>query len=287
MFGFKQKKHGNRKVEPVRNLKERKANKNIKPFLMATLFCMLVVSVVVVNNQLKDKVLFPITDVVLKGNISNVSQTTLKELVLNNLKQGFFNINLNAIAQNIENLNWVAQATLRRVWPNTVEILVREHQAVAVWDENTLLSANGILFKVESITGYEQFVQINGQPEHAKELLSAYSELEQLITSYGLNIKTLQSVDSGEMNVLFNTKLSSIFAMQDKEIQFKRFASLLETGYLAINTEQNTLNKKALKSIDLRYSNGFSVVWQEPQTHLLNKRQKQQAVSRVNGNQHV
>jgi len=287
MFGFKKKNLGNRKNKPVRNLKQHAENTNTKPFMMATLVCLLAVAIVFIHARFKDQTLFPITHVVVSGEHLNVKDSELKRWVLHDLKQGFFSIDLNGIAQNIEKINWVAQATLRRVWPNTVEILIREHQAVAVWDKRTLISADGILFAVESADNYQHLALVHGQVHQAKALLSAYSQLEQLVTSYGLRINQLNSEKSGEINVRFNTQLNTFFAMQDKDMQFERFASLLKTGYLKTTTQKNTLNNKALKSIDLRYSNGFSVVWQEPQSHLLNKRVNKQAVMLVNGNQHV
>lgn len=287
MFGFKQKNLGNRKNKPVRNLKESSTNANTKPYLIAALVSILAITVVFVHDRYKDQILMPITHVVILGEHLNVTADKLKSVVLSDLKQGFFNIDLNGIAQNIENINWVAQATLRRVWPNTVEILIREHQAVAVWDERTLLSANGILFNVDSVDGYQNFARVHGQDYQAKELLLAYSQLEQLVAEFGLHVNHLNSVKSSEMKVQFNTQLNSIFALQDKDIQFGRFVALIKTGYLKMSERENTLNKKALKSIDLRYSNGFSVVWQEPQSHLSNKRVNTEAVMLTNGNQHV
>ncbi len=287
MFGFKAKKQGNRKVEAVRPFRGQVPNKHIKPFVVATLVCILAVGIVAGHERYRDKVWFPITRISLANELQNVSQASLEQWVLKNVKQGFFNIDLNDIADNIEQISWVAQATLRRVWPDTVEIIVREHQAIAVWDEQTLISAEGVLFQVPSSADYKHLARVSGQVEDARELLLAYSQLEQLIAPYGLHVKALTSEKSGAMNVLFDTQLTAIFAYQDKDIQFNRFVALLETGYLALNSKQNTFNKQALKSIDLRYSNGFSIVWQEPQTYLLNHRNKKQTVLLVNGNQHV
>ncbi len=281
MFGFNKNK-GNRKVKPAKNLSKGKETVNVKPFLLAALIGALVISSVFIQNNLQHKILFPITHVEVSGRLHNVTKNELEALVLNDLENGFFDIDLNTIAQDIEKLNWVAQATLRRVWPNKVDVLIREHQAVAIWDDDTLISANGILFTAPTKQGYQQLARINGRTDNAKKLLLAYSQLEQLTSVYDLYIDSFSSVKSGEIKVLFNTKLMSTFATQDKELQFKRFASLLDAGYLISNENKNTLNNKPLKSIDLRYSNGFSVVWQEPQSTLIKK-----ASTFGNGNKHV
>lgn len=281
MLGFNKKKQGNRKVEPPRNLKERAANRNLKPFLIAAFVCVLAVSLVAIKKQLNNKILFPITDIEIVSVLKNVNESDIKNIVLRDLKHGFFDIKLNQLAQEINDINWVAQTTLRRVWPNTVEVIVREHQAVAIWDDKTLVSTEGLLFEVPSSSEFN-LAKVNGQKDRVKELLLAYSELEQLTDNFGLLIDQLNSVKSGEVKVTYNTGLSTVFALQDKEIQFKRFESLLKTGYLTVKNGNNELNKKAVKSIDLRYSNGFSVVWLEQQTHLI-----KQAEQLGNGKHHV
>jgi len=281
MLGFNKKKQGNRKVEPPRNLKERAAKRNLKPFLIATFVCVLAVSLVAIKKQLNNKILFPITDIEIVSVLKNVNESDIKNIVLRDLKHGFFDIKLNQLAQEINDINWVAQTTLRRVWPNTVEVIVREHQAVAIWDDKTLVSTEGLLFKVPSSSEFN-LAKVNGQKDRVKELLLAYSELEQLTDNFGLLIDQLNSVKSGEVKVTYNTGLSTVFALQDKEIQFKRFESLLKTGYLTVKNGNNELNNKAVKSIDLRYSNGFSVVWLEQQTHLI-----KQAEQLGNGKHHV
>lgn len=282
MFGFDDKKKGNRKVKAARNLTESTKNSNVKPFMMALLVSTFVISMVFINDHYKDQILFPITQIKVSGTLQNVTKSELEALVLKDLKEGFFNIKLNTIAQDIEQINWVAQATLRRVWPNKVDVLIREHQAVAVWNDDTLISANGILFKVPTTQNYQQFARISGQAEDAKELLLAYSQLEQMTAAYGLYIDQISRVKSGEIKVKYNSSLISVFAMKDSELQFNRFASLLSSGHLKSNGQQNTFNNKPVKSIDLRYSNGFSVVWQEPQSSLIKR-----ANTFVNGNKYV
>ena len=271
MFQLKPRKQGNRKVKPVRNLKERAENRNVKPFVIASLVCVFLVAIVLIHDRFSQQILFPITQVSVMGDLKNVKQATIKNMLLKDLQQGFFNIDLNTYAQEMEAINWVAQATLRRVWPSKLEILIREHQAVAVWDDKTLISTNGILFKVDSIESFKHLAWVKGNEIDAKELLLTYSELDLLISEFNLHVVELKRVKSGEMNVTFNSKLHSIFSLQEKETQFKRFVSLLESGYIKVKNEKNVMNDKELKSIDMRYSNGFSVVWQEEHIKLNKK----------------
>ena len=282
MFGLKKKKQGNRKVEPVRNLKQGTVNKHVKPFAIATMICLVLVSLVVAQKHLSQKILFPITDVVIANELKQAEAQTVQGIILNDLEHGFFDIKLNELASKIENLDWVAEVNLRRVWPNSVEVLITEHQAVAIWDESTLMSDEGILFNVPNSNEFK-LATIHGQQAMAKDLLEAYKTLEQLSNTYGLHIEQLNSMKSGEVVVRFNSNLTTVFALQDQQQQFERFQSLLSTGYLNIQNNSNELNNKAISRLDMRYSNGFSVVWQEePQSHLM-----KQANQLENGNNNV
>lgn len=282
MFRIKPQKQTNRKIKPAQNLKQRAENRNVKPFAIASLLCILLLAVVLIYDRVSQQIVFPISQVAIVGELYNVDESLLKHLVLNDLQQGFFDVDLNAFVQEIESINWIAQATLRRIWPNKIEVLIREHQAVAVWGDKTLISSKGILFKVASLDQHRHLAIVTGHEIDAKELLLAYSELDRLITGFNLQVVALKRVKSGEMNVLFNTNLHATFALKDKQIQFNRFVALLSSGFIHLKNNKNMMHKKPLKSIDMRYSNGFSVVWQEQQIKLNKKTAKH-----TNGKHHA
>ncbi len=262
------KKPVNTKRQAARNPTAKASKASIKPFVIAGLMSLFVVIIVVINEKLSDQIMFPITAVEVRGQLNNITKHELEQIVLNDLKKGFFDINLNNIANEIESKNWVAQATLRRVWPNKVEVLIREHQAYAVWDDKTLLSSNGILFSVSNSADFKHLALINGQHQHAKKLLLAYSQLEQLLRQKKLTLISLTAVKSDEMIIQFNTDLTAVFSLTEKDKQFSRFVALLDNQFIQYRKQHNTITDKAVERIDMRYSNGFSVVWKEPSSRV-------------------
>lgn len=230
---------------------------SLKPFVALVLATLILVGTVLVYKKLSTEVWFPITQVSLNTGLQNSDQQSLIALVNQHVNKGFFGVNLDAIADQLEQQNWVAQATLRRVWPGTIDVLIREHQAVAQWDAETLISSNGILFNVPAEHAYKHLVLINGVAWQAKDLLVASSELEQSVAPFQLNLSSVMSPKSDEIIVTFDNQLVAVFNLNEKEQQFARFNALLEKGFM------QSRNKHTLKRLDMRYSNGFSAQWLE------------------------
>jgi cell division protein FtsQ len=66
------------------------------------------------------------------------------------LTGNFFTVNLDATRAAFERMPWVRSASLRRLWPDGVELSIEEHRAVARWTpqdgESRLVNRQGEVF---------------------------------------------------------------------------------------------------------------------------------------------
>jgi len=58
----------------------------------------------------------------------------------------FFSLDLDAVRAQIEQVDWVRRAQVRRVWPHTLQLSVEEHRPMATWNADRLLNEQGELF---------------------------------------------------------------------------------------------------------------------------------------------
>jgi len=58
----------------------------------------------------------------------------------------FFALDLEAVRAQVEQVDWVRRAQVRRVWPNTLQLVVEEHQPMATWNADRLINDHGELF---------------------------------------------------------------------------------------------------------------------------------------------
>ena len=115
-------------------------------------------------NKLKQAQYFPIKSVKIFG-ARHVDHHQVQSLVMPFISQGFFAVDVDAIKQKLRQMPWIAETSVRRVWPNQVLITVMEKNPIARWNETTLLSSSGELFSPEqgNITELPQFSGPEGQ----------------------------------------------------------------------------------------------------------------------------
>src|SRR5579872_6144010 len=76
----------------------------------------------------------------------HIDHVELQNLVKPLVAHNFFTVDMELIKDRLRQFPWVEEISIRRIWPDQVNILITEHHPVAHWHEGTLLSANGDLF---------------------------------------------------------------------------------------------------------------------------------------------
>jgi len=85
---------------------------------------------------------YPIKSVVVGGYYQHTDHDQLRDRVMGQAQLGFFNLDIAEIQQEVEELPWVEKAYVRRIWPESISVHIEEHQPVARWGEDGLLSDN-------------------------------------------------------------------------------------------------------------------------------------------------
>lgn len=78
--------------------------------------------------------------------LAHVSETGVRAAVIGRLRGNFFTADLDEVRGVFETLPWVRQAMVRRVWPHGLEVTLREHQVLGLWNDNQLLDLEGVPF---------------------------------------------------------------------------------------------------------------------------------------------
>jgi len=89
---------------------------------------------------------FPIRSVVVEGVYQFADQDEMRERVMTQAAKGFFNLDIENIQRDVEQLPWVRNAYVRRVWPESITVHVEEHKPIARWGEKSLVTDGFRLF---------------------------------------------------------------------------------------------------------------------------------------------
>lgn len=198
-----------------------------------------------------------------------VTPATVSATIAGQLKGNFFTIDLEQSRVLIESAPWVRRAQVRRVWPNTLEVKIEEHQPMAYWNENDMINTWGEPFSAnEAVLGEEvQLPQLRGPANSEYLVVQRYAEITQWLTPLGVSIHEFNLspryawdvVLSNGMRMQLGRDPAADIADLHGTSGARDFAERLERFVQAWPTLLERLEGRAIQSADLRYSNGFAI----------------------------
>jgi cell division protein FtsQ len=194
----------------------------------------------------------PITAFELEGSVKYTDIKEIKGTLQTLPKMGFFNANVDMIKSRLEELKWVKDAKISRSWPDKIKIEIQEYQPIAIWNGTYFISPEGELVE---ISGQEEFVgdmeQLYGPEGDHTLVMDTYNRIEKVLRQNGLHLVRLKLNERRSIELFLDDDVLVIVGRDDVDIRVKRLVD-----YYAV------LRKSAhgtLQTIDLRYTNGFSV----------------------------
>jgi cell division protein FtsQ len=193
----------------------------------------------------------PIDDYQLTQPLKQLTQAEIDAVMQPYLGASFWGVELNKIQADLQRLDWVSQAVVKRSWPDQLKITLIEQQPVARWGEDGLINQHGEVFFPRSINGFEQFVRLDGRLENAAALLLKLAQFQQALKALDWAVARLHEAANGVWEIEMANGTRLILDRRDETHKLQRF--IASYGQL-----QDSLRNSA-QVFDLRYSNGFAV----------------------------
>lgn len=195
--------------------------------------------------------LLPIRVITVDGEMRGLSRQSLQERVSSQLTGGILSQDLDALRRRVEALPWVRDASLRRVWPDRLVLKVTEHQAIALWGEDGLVTAEGVVFHPEDRRVPAGLPRLAGPDEHAAVVVERLQRWQPRLADLGLLIDGLSRDERGDWTLELLGGPVLHFGTEQLEPRFARLLSAFPQIEAVGSPER----------IDLRYSNGLAVRW--------------------------
>ncbi|HEY6280990.1 MAG TPA: cell division protein FtsQ/DivIB [Burkholderiales bacterium] len=190
---------------------------------------------------------FELREVVVNGELEHATRGQLQQVV-RQLKGNFFTLDLNQARSGFEKLPWVRSVSLRRQWPDRLEVVLEEQVVLARWESGGLVNTHGEVFPGETDRSLPLFSgPAGGAPEIARQYLVFSRELAPI------NLKPLQVQMSQRRawQVWLDNGLLLVLGREHSEARLKKFVAAYN------NTIDRLLWQPAYA--DLRYDNGFAL----------------------------
>ena len=185
------------------------------------------------------------------GEFKHVSRTALEGVVAGVITKGFFEVDVQAVRDAARALPWVRDASVRRVWPDSLHVAVVERKAVAHWNETALMEADASLFQPGESPPAMSLPRLYGPPQSEREVVAAYRRFQGVLGELGGGVTSLRLVERGGWRVGLADGVTLVLAEGQGTPTLKRFTRAASKMFGE--------RLEGVMQIDLRYAGGFAV----------------------------
>src|SRR3990167_5248002 len=194
---------------------------------------------------------FPIKQFHIEGQLTHETPQTGQKIIQAGISGGFFSLNISQAKTQLLLMPWVSHVSFRRVWPATLNIRIDEHQALARFGKNGILTTEGRVFYPDASTIPADLPELTGAENQAQNLLNFYQTLNPLAKTLGLTIVALNVSAEQSWNLELSNQIQVILGRVDALKRFQQF--------VLIYPKITASSKQSIALIDLRYPNGAAV----------------------------
>ena len=195
---------------------------------------------------ISDYFIYPINEVELTSTSSNYDNDKLNDIVVSIHGQDLLSLNLSDIKKNIKSDGWIKDVKIKKSFPDKLEIIIIPQQPYAIYNSKIMMT-DGTIVKASSLPP-----DLPTITDHTYDSLSSMNTMiltGKLLQKIDLDIKKIEIYDSLIKVITYTNILISDRDNYEKNLKrlVLRFQDLKK------------LFKKDIKSIDMRYSNGFAI----------------------------
>jgi cell division protein FtsQ len=197
---------------------------------------------------------FPIKHLELNASYEHVKQNDIKKITNLYTDDGFFRLNVWKLKQQLSKSPWIYTASVRRGWPDTINIDIVEQRPVLRWGKDSLVNQDGGIFTPPITTFPKGLPIIFGPNDKKTEIFVIYHQIILALEPLNLTIKKLTLKPQHYWELLLSNDI----------IVYMKERSPLEQIKLLTNIYNKLDIKHAQKPqvIDLRYQSGLAIKWE-------------------------
>ena len=195
----------------------------------------------------------PVEHIVVSGKREYLREETLRGVLAGKLSTGLLLLDLQELRRQLEALPWVYRAQLRRRFPDTLEVFVREQLPIARWGDAAFLNHEAIVIPVDEDPRWDDLPTIRGPEGSEGRLMKRYRRLREALADAGLRPRALSEDAFGQLRVQLDNGVALRFGDRDFSARTRRFLQLW-------HGELHNAGRP-IRSIDLRYDAGAAVAF--------------------------
>ena len=199
---------------------------------------------------------FEIRRIEVVGDVRHISRAAVRSAISGRLTGNYFTIRLDQVRHAFETLPWVAQVSVRRIWPDRLRVTLTEHHALGEWSDGRLVSDAGVLFVANPAEAEADgaLVSFAGPPGYAADAVDRFHRFSALLAPLKLRIAALHISDRASWSLTTAPAVQIELGRDDPAGRLDQRLAAIVAAYPVVTAR---LDGPATR-IDARYSNGFA-----------------------------
>ena len=196
---------------------------------------------------------WPVRYLQVEAEYNHVSAEQIRAAAATHLGTGFFALRLEDVRAAVAKLPWVESVEARKRWPDTLVLQVRERAPFARWGEQRLIDLDENLFSVPGSVDLQGLPQLDGPDDALHEVVDFYAKTQHALAGSGLILTGVRLSGRGGWTLTLAGGAQILVGDKRVDERLQRF--------LAVFARVGADHPGGFQRADLRYSNGFAVLW--------------------------
>jgi cell division protein FtsQ len=193
---------------------------------------------------------FPIREIEVKTAVQRTSKGEIQAVSSERIRGNFFAVSPDEVRMGLEKLPWVRSASVRRIWPDRLEVALEEHVALARWGDDSLVNSQGERFFGRTDQPLPQFV---GPAGTEREVARRYRRFAAIAAPLGAPLERVVLTPRYAWQLRLGSGLN-IMLGRDADAAESRLRRFVEVYDVALEKM-----RKKHEYVDLRYPSGFAL----------------------------
>src|SRR3954462_442672 len=191
---------------------------------------------------------FPLRHVEVRTVVHRTSRGEIEAALRGSMAGNFFSVSPGELRAALERLPWIRGASVRRIWPDTLEVELEEHVPFARWGGNALVNTYGEKFSGKGAEALPLFIGPEGSEG---EVTRRYVRFSQAAAALGSPLERVVLTARFAWQLRLGNGLNIMLGRDGDaaEARLKRFAEVYAASVPSGKHEY----------VDLRYPNGFAL----------------------------
>ncbi|MGI9275931.1 MAG: cell division protein FtsQ/DivIB [Endozoicomonas sp.] len=196
----------------------------------------------------------PIARVEIRAPFHSLERAEVEERLKPYLVNRFFYLDLEEARQALLEMPWTREVSLRRIWPDALEVSLQEQEPVARWARRELITGDGVVFRPQSVEGFRHLPMLSGPEDQALVVMQQYLAISQLLRPMGLSVRELILGSAGS----WRFQVDHVQVNVGRDRRMERLQRFVRLYHARLDRQWQEVVR-----VDLRYLNGAAVAFDE------------------------